>query len=132
MENEMKTLAEKIEVMQAALEGKEIEFLALDLNGDGWSDVPGEPYFNWYDFDYRIKEVSKTKPQINWDHVNPDFKWMATDEDNQTYLYTAYPYLEENWWDFLGGQCVGADYFASFVPGTCNWEDSLVERPETE
>ena len=127
----MKTLAEKIAVMQAALEGKPIEAISLFNEMDIWEEPRGELTFNWMDLDYRVKEVQLTKPFINWEHVHPDFKWMATDEDNHTYLYTVCPYLDENIWDFLGGQCVGADYFASFVPGTCNWDNSLVERPET-
>jgi hypothetical protein len=128
----MKTLAEKIAVMQAALEGKKIELRSH--RGTKWItyDSTVEPEFNWHIIDYRIKEVPLTKPSINWEHVHPDFKWMATDEDNHTYLYTVCPYLDEYLWDFVGGQCTGAGYFTSFVPGTCNWEDSLVERPETE
>jgi hypothetical protein len=127
----MKTLEEKIAVMQASLKGAEIECRFID-DIEGWYDLFGSPGFNWVQHDYRIKEVPLTKPFINWEHVHSDFKWMATDEDNQTYLYTVCPYLDEYLWDFVGGQCLGADYFASFVPGTCNWEDSLVERPETE
>ena len=46
----MKTLKEKIEVMQAALDGKEIETKVYG----GWDDQPS-PEFNWIDFDYRIK-----------------------------------------------------------------------------
>jgi hypothetical protein len=128
----MKSLEEKIAVMQAALEGKAIEACSIFYKDDIWEEFKGEPYFNWFEFDYRVKEVQLTKPSIKWEHVHSEFKWMATDEDNQTYLYTVCPYLDEYLWDFVGGQCTGADYFASFVSGTCNWEDSLVERPKTE
>ena len=53
----MKTLAEKIEVMQAALDGKEIE---VNFNGQGYYEGVGwkvEVYFwDWRRNDYRIKE----------------------------------------------------------------------------
>lgn len=51
----MKTLAEKIAIMQAYLDGKKIE-----INRFGtctWHDVDEEPLFNWKDYDYRVKPV---------------------------------------------------------------------------
>lgn len=49
----MKTLKEKIEVMQAALYGKEVQF----FNSSGeWQDLEDEePLWDWDQFDYRIK-----------------------------------------------------------------------------
>ena len=47
----MKTLAEKIEVMTACLDGKEIEMFC-DL---GVWVTRKTPFFNWKDIDYRIK-----------------------------------------------------------------------------
>lgn len=123
----MKTLAEKIEVMQACLEGKEIELMPP---GDvTWItyDQDGDPEFNWHINDYRVKEVPLTKPSINWDHVHPDFKWMATDKCGETYLFVSEPTIDISLWD--GPQWVCASNWTSFVPGTCDWKDSLVERP---
>lgn len=48
----MKTLKEKIEVMQAALDGKTIQF----SNGPLWIDCePEHLIWQWPDYDYRIK-----------------------------------------------------------------------------
>ena len=127
----MKTLAEKIEVMQAALEGKPIERFVLDYSVR-WHDAVGEPLFNWHNVDYRVKEVPKTKPSINWDHVSPEFKWMVTDEDGHTYLYSLEPSLHYFCWMEYDGVCTTATNWTSFVPGTCDWKDSLVERPKGE
>lgn len=51
----MKTLKEKIEVMQAALDGKEIEVNRDD--GEGWrsSFMPQNHAWEWGNYDYRIK-----------------------------------------------------------------------------
>ena len=51
----MKTLKEKIEVMQAALDGKEIEHTWIHQNE--WITTQTQPYpdFNWQKMDYRIK-----------------------------------------------------------------------------
>ena len=126
----MKTLEEKISVMQAALEGKEIELLVLDLKRDGWSDVTGEPYFNWYDFDYRVKEL--TKPSIDWKSVHQKFKWLARDSNGSAFLFPNKPKMCEYCWILRGDVSHAAEPFASYVPGNCDWKDSLVERPSKE
>jgi hypothetical protein len=51
----MKTLKEKIEVMQAALEGKEIEVMTWDREEQGWGP-PKLLTWNWREHDYRVKE----------------------------------------------------------------------------
>lgn len=48
----MKTLSEKIAVMQAALEGEKIEF-SFNVLTPEWRETP-EPIWNWDDFDYRV------------------------------------------------------------------------------
>ena len=54
----MKTLEEKIKIMQAALDGKQIEI----TNGqDPWEKIIS-PDWNWTNFDYRIKPENKQVP----------------------------------------------------------------------
>lgn len=83
---------------------------------------------------YRVQPAPKTKPSINWDHVHPDYKWLARDEDGEATLFAAKPNIdsvEYFWW--AERTCyLGADVFASFNPGTCDWADSLVERPNAQ
>ena len=52
----MKTLAEQIAVMQAALDGAEIESIGIGFqcSRDRWVTGPGTE-FNWSDCDYRVK-----------------------------------------------------------------------------
>lgn len=49
----MKTLAEKIAVMQHFENGGEIEYVSISK--DNWADIV-DPSWNWSYFDYRIKE----------------------------------------------------------------------------
>jgi hypothetical protein len=131
----MKTLAEKIEVMQAAMYGKPIENISLFNEDAVWEETKSVPHFNWDEFDYRVKKAPKTKPSINWDYVSTEFKWMATDEDGQTYLFSEEPtrYGGCDYWDFHNGvRCIDASCWSSYVHGTCDWKDSLVERPTGE
>lgn len=53
-----KTTEEKIKVMQAYTEGKEIEIESVE---GGWYVVP-EPSWNWRTFDYRVKP----EPKVLW------------------------------------------------------------------
>ena len=55
----MKTLAEKIAVMQAFERGEKIE---CDV-GEGWKNCPA-PIWDWYETDYRIAEKPKKKVKL--------------------------------------------------------------------
>lgn len=126
----MKALAEQIKVMQACLDGKPIECKYYQNDSD--ECFAAGRLFDWLNEDYRVKEVPVTKPPINWDHVHPDFKWIATDKDGQTYLYSEKPVIRfDSCWNIhVCGMSVDARHFQSLVPGTCDWRDSLVERPK--
>ena len=61
----MKTLKEKIEIMQAALDGEEIE--VYSTRGDDWVKT-NVPVWNWDNYDYRIKP----KPLEFWVNIYSD------------------------------------------------------------
>lgn len=114
-----------IEVMQAYVEGKKIQYAPC---GGRWREAD-DPSWDWIGMDYRVKPVSK--PSINWDHVHPDYNWMATDADGSTYLYKEEPFLmvrDARW--TMGGDWENATIFVSLIPGDCDWKESLVQRPE--
>ena len=70
-----------------------------------------------------------TKPSIDWSHVSESFKYLVQDEDGGCWLTKDRPTATPISW--AGGDTVrNASHFASLVPGTCDWKDSLVERPE--
>jgi len=127
-EEQRKELERKISVMQAYLDGADIEFTA-NYPDIEWGDI-ANPFWDWVNSDYRVKQ---TLPTINWDHVAPEYKWLATDKDGKLYLYKSMPTQGNKSCGFWVGSDkdfpIDVDFFASFNPGTCNWEDSLVERP---
>jgi hypothetical protein len=65
------TTKEKIEVMQAFLDGKDVQRKdiqrKLSLNGDGWSDFTDEPMWNWLEFNYRIKPEYRPYNKVSGD-----------------------------------------------------------------
>ena len=68
------------------------------------------------------------KPSIDWSHVSEAFQYLAMDSDGRCWLWATKPApFQEQWRG--GGSAVKAENFSSFISGTCDWEDSLIERP---
>lgn len=108
-----------IEVMQAYVDGEEIETCY------GVVDNP-----NW-EWDYVDKyRIAKTPDSINWDHVAPEFKYMARDADGKCWLYEKKPAQRKCVWD--QDSSMWANGFSSYRKGTRVWKDSLVIRPGCE
>lgn len=82
-------------------------------------------------YQYPVEVIKKvTKPSINWEHVHDKFKWIAQDAEGGCWLYEDSPVEDEGEWKCSSGDCTAAEGFVSLVHGSCNWEDSLVTRPE--
>lgn len=62
------TTKEMIEIMQAYDRGEQIEFISKDLRSSAdWITMTQEPYWNWAEFDYRIKPKQSYRPYKNAD-----------------------------------------------------------------
>ena len=81
-------------------------------------------------FPYPI-EITKavTKPSIDWGHVGEYFQYLAMDSGGNGYLCGKNPHYDNTIW-LMEAPYIPATAFTSYVPGTCDWKDSLVERPE--
>ena len=77
-----------------------------------------------------IKSV--TKPSIDWSHVSPEYNYLAQDSGGEVFLYEKEPFLSLDFWSIQGGKISAVYMFATCIPGTCDWKDSLVKRPEGE
>lgn len=64
----MKTLEEKIAVMQAAQRGEQIEWRWLNTATDAWQPFLGRfgPSWNWMDADYRVAPKKMTIWVCSW------------------------------------------------------------------
>lgn len=80
------------------------------------------------------EDLNTTKPSINWDHVHPDFNYLARDADGTATLFKEEPELGKSYWniDFWmsEAQNESAMVISSLDKGTCHWRDSLIKRPE--
>ena len=76
-----------------------------------------------------IKVLSK--PSIDWSHVKGEYKWLSVDKDGNAFVYKNEPERSENdYWFCLKGDLFEVNGLASYIPGTCDWKESLIERPK--
>ena len=81
-------------------------------------------------FSYPIEIVKAiTKPSIDWDHVSEDLRYLAMDSGGLHHLFAEKPEPMSVEWT-THALYIYAEHFASFTPGTCDWRDSLVKRPD--
>ena len=80
-------------------------------------------------FPYPVEIVKKpwSKPSIDWSHVSSEFNYLIQDSDGAGYLCSKKPARVEGGWN-VESHYVSANPFTSYVPGTCDWRDSLVKR----
>ena len=82
-------------------------------------------------FPYPVEVVkSVTKPSIDWSHVSPEYNYLAQDSNGQGYLCGKKPQRMDYAWDMGPSPYIRATTFTSYTPGTCDWKDSLVKRPD--
>lgn len=80
-------------------------------------------------FPYPVEIVKAvTKPSIDWSHVSSEYNYLVQDSDGEGYLLNEKPSRVEFGWNTESSYTT-ASSFASYVTGTCDWEDSLVKRP---
>ena len=126
MNDHKKRTAEMIAVMQAYVDGKAIEF-RWGKHEFGWGPC-GKPLWSWGDGEYRIATIPDS---INWDHVAPEWKWMARDASGEVYFFKNEPRALplSMVWSAIEDPSE-ARGFSSYARGTVDWKDSLVRRPE--
>ena len=74
-----------------------------------------------------IKSV--TKPSIDWSHVSSEYNYLVQDSDGEGYLCGEEPSRVKSGWN-ARSPYISATAFTSYEPGTCDWRNSLVKRPE--
>lgn len=67
----------------------------------------------------------KNELSINWNLIDPKYKFAAMDENGEIYLYTSEPYIFYNYWDSKDP----LKFFKIFMcDDTSNWKQSLTTR----
>jgi hypothetical protein len=121
------TFEEAMPIYEAWHNKKPLEYLT---DKGEWRDraypdsnlIPGDSY-----------RVKATKPSINWSHLKPEIVAIAEDRKGELWGYEHVPewHNRAGVWITEGDNksLYGLEGYASYVPGTCAPEDSLVLRP---
>ena len=83
-------------------------------------------------FPYPVEVVKAvTKPSIDWTQIKDEYKWLAVDVNNCAYVYENEPNIDGiAYWCSSGPTYFHVNGLVSYSRGTCDWKDSLVERPK--
>ena len=82
-------------------------------------------------FPYPVEIVKKvTKPSIDWRHIRSEYQYLAQDANGNAWLFWEKPEACAFNWYATQGICSEAESHVSYVPGICDWQDSLVKRPD--
>lgn len=122
----MTTTKEMIAVMEAFEAGKPIEYINDDL---GVWEPCYRPSWDWFNSNYRI---AVTKPSWDWSHVSDRINYLVRHSPSfgGGGMGTSHrPIKGENGWHPREGRAYDVECLASYNPGTCDWQDSLVVRP---
>lgn len=120
------TREEQVALFSAWLEGHTIEF--LNPTTLSWFESISCFPPTWSkNVSYRVKPI---KPSVNWDHVHPDYNYLAENHDSRVPIFFSEEPTKGNYYWVAGkGKWTYAKSHASYTPGTCDWDKSLIKRP---
>lgn len=74
------------------------------------------------------------KPSIKWEQIAPEFTWLAKDPNGDVRIFSGKPHINGpgTCWSGFGLDHFDVGFLASCKAGSCDWKDSLVERPEQQ
>ena len=82
-------------------------------------------------FTYPVEIVKAvTKPRIDWSHIRSEYQYLSQDANGAAWLFWEKPETGADHWYATRGTCTEAESHVSYVPGICDWKDSLVKRPD--
>ena len=82
-------------------------------------------------FPYPVEVVKKvTKPSIDWRHIRSEYQYLAQDANGNAWLFWEKPEASVFNWYATQGICSEAESHVSYVPGICDWKESLIKRPD--
>jgi len=122
--------ADKIKVMQAYLDGAEIEY----NGGSGWitQSKAEVPCWDWTLFDYRISEQNYSL-DIPWEWLEDKWQYAAMDEDGEIYFFTEHPNMCTDYWTCPAtGAITRRGCLKIKKPDRKHWKQTLAKRPKGE
>lgn len=126
-----KTLPEQIEdiieIMRAWANGAVIEHRRY--GSSKWDTV--DPQWLRSGGEYRVRPA--TNDTVDWSLINPEYRYMARDEDQTFWFYVNEPKIDDEVYHqgwTSSGKCVSGEAMSFPINNGKPWYDSLIERPE--
>ncbi len=121
----MHLTADELAALKAAKHG----WLAVRYNGTGLDIAPPA----WHStVVYRAKPAPVTQDVVPWDAIDKRWNWHARDKNESMFFYDVKPEIEDNGWEYIGDMTYSPELLAGYIRGTCDWRDSLQQRPTSQ
>lgn len=117
------TAEERSAVVEAKISGIGVEFFCTGTKA--WVESVGDAIA--VSTAYRTKQ---RKLEIPWEHIKPEFKWAAMDEDGAVYIYNNKPIMGRDGWDWDEGALAGINNVLNIDTSGIDWRESLTQRHE--
>lgn len=122
----MTTTQEKIAIMQAHIDGKQIE---CNNGHAGWIVLQdASPVWNWAHYQYRINTDEPIS--FDWSVISDDYKFATVNSNGDAAAHTIEPQLTATGLWYGNQQDCDIHHLKSFKRGTVNHANSLIKRPE--
>jgi hypothetical protein len=100
------------------------------LGQGGWRDIDKDAHIHSY-ITYRAKpDPEPTKPDAPWEFLPKWATCIAADKSGRMVCYELRPEMGVVCWRRPGGRYLEITDLQGVTPGTCDWRESLVERPQ--
>lgn len=120
------TDSEKLEIINAMINGEPLEIYQLDRGGYRWNEATAITESIWITMCYRIP---KRPMSIDWSVLKDEFICAARNQYEQATAFTDEPRQQAGVW-MHNGIAAGIEHLKSYDPGTVEWGESLIWRPE--
>lgn len=133
----MPTLAEKIAIMQAALDGEPIQYRPRNCINWYSSKMSSHLSWDWGVNEYRIAPPKPQPDTFDWSVFPENFKFIAREPDGQAFAYEVKPVKTDSTWAHVEGDTFaitnrhGTPRLTAYTRGNLPWDQSLIERPRS-
>ena len=123
-------------VQEAMVIAVDLDKKIVDMwDGFRWGSGVGRDLHSWRAYAFRIRPVPPVPDMIPWEVIHPDIKWVARTESGLFIGATSRLGLPCSTWmiDYGAGSIYPLStiiWHTLFKIGTCDWKDSLQQRPE--
>jgi hypothetical protein len=98
-----------------------------------WTEYGQADYYSSNDDLVPLQRIRLTQLAVNWNYIAEKWTCVARNKDGSICVHSREPKMHDGLWTTgVVGTTAAADVLAGVHPGTCDWKDSLVRRPNED